>query len=1296
MKKLSLIIVCVLSFFYGFSQTSYRFSNFTISDGLSQSSVTNIIQDHSNALWIGTQDGLNRYDGKSFEIFNSDNTPGIESEYIKCSAKTPNGNLWFGTANGLTEYDIESEKFKTYTITKNAVLQIDNISVDDAGDLWLASLSSGLMHFSTTKKVFIPYTSYLPSKKIETLLHLNKGNVLVNTDDAGLYLLNSRKKEAKKIKIPYKRGTIGVVTKLIKPSSDIVLFCTTEGIFQYQISTGKTTQKFQKLFKEYGAISVTDIHITDDNNWILTSNEGLFTILTDGTILHNTEDIFQKHALLNNKLSVLFIDNFGTYWIGSERGVSSFNPKRQDFLGVGPSGNLSQGLPSATIWCFGEDEKAEFLYIGTDSGISIYNRKKRSYTHCFRNVENQVVSVRSMLVLKQGNVLVGCDDGLYELSVYGEKDYQFKRIEFAKGIQSLTHNRIYSIVHWKDDKYFLGTKGGAILYDRKTKKSTIYEHSEKTKSISVGLCRLVYKTKQGDVFFATSTGGLNVLVDKNDSPQIIPYKWNKELKNLSKDYITSVYQLNDHEFLFGTLGSGIIHWDENSKNGKIYNKSNGLPNNVVYSVLKDKANNIWLSTNKGVSKFNLENKSITNFEEIHGLMSNEFNLGAYLNSKTGYLYFGSIYGYNFFNPLNVGKHSGKISVIFSRFKLDKSWLKPNEKGSPLKKPITNTKQIDLSYKQRSFTIQFIPTDISNPELTNYKYILEGSDEGEVYLNNSNEIHFPSLSFGEYRLKVYARIGQGEWNANPSCINIVIAAPFWWTWWFWLIIGLVIFGLIRVFIRQKIELERRKLVRLEMKIAERTREIRAKNSQIETQNEVIEKEKNKVLEQSRLLQIEKDKTERLIRKIIPESTVENLKKHGKLGARLYKEVSVLFTDFIGFTRKSEAMNPQDLVNKLDFYFQKFDEIIVANNLEKIKTIGDAYMCAGGVPVRNKTNAVDSCIAALKIQEFIENTNNNLIKEGKAEEVWELRLGINTGEVTAGMIGNERLAYDIWGSTVNRAQQMEMLCAPGKVTITQSTYNYIKPFFECDFIGETLSKSKREKIEMYVVKRIKHQLSSDEKGLIPNERFYQILNLYLYSSINYNKAERHITKVLSEGLSEKLHYHSLEHVKDVVRAVESIALTENVTDEGLFLLKSAASYHDAGFIEQYDKNEPIGARLAEEILPKYGYTPQHIEQIKELIYVTQIPHAPKNKLEEIICDADLDYLGRDDFHEIADRLRLELREHGKIDSDRKWDEIQVQFLTNHKYFTQTAINTRRAKKLENLEQIKKRLEENNYKD
>ena len=233
-------------------------------------------------------------------------------------------------------------------------------------------------------------------------------------------------------------------------------------------------------------------------------------------------------------------------------------------------------------------------------------------------------------------------------------------------------------------------------------------------------------------------------------------------------------------------------------------------------------------------------------------------------------------------------------------------------------------------------------------------------------------------------------------------------------------------------------------------------------------------------------------------------------------------------------------------------------------------------------------------------------------------------------------------------------------------------------------------------MYIVERIKPELSQKGEGLVPNRRFQEIVNLHLYSSINYYKAERHIMKLLEKHLSKALHYHSIAHSKDVVKAVERIALLENVTDEGLFLLKSAATYHDAGFIEEYDNNEPIGARLAGEILPKYGYSEDHIQKIKELIFVTKIPHDPKNKLEEIICDADLDYLGRDDFHDIADKLRLELKEHGKIQSDKQWDEIQVGFLKMHKYFTKTAIKTRKKKKMQNLKEVEERLAKNEYKD
>ena len=155
-------------------------------------------------------------------------------------------------------------------------------------------------------------------------------------------------------------------------------------------------------------------------------------------------------------------------------------------------------------------------------------------------------------------------------------------------------------------------------------------------------------------------------------------------------------------------------------------------------------------------------------------------------------------------------------------------------------------------------------------------------------------------------------------------------------------------------------------------------------------------------------------------------------------------------------------------------------------------------------------------------------------------------------------------------------------------------------------------------------------------------------------------------------------------------------EGITDEDLFLLKSAATYHDAGFVEKYDKNEEIGIKMAREILPKYGYTTDQLNIIDGLIKSTEIPQSPKTHLEQIMCDADLDYLGRDDFHVIADYLRRELREHGKLNSDRTWDEIQIKFLNQHTYFTASAIQLRQAKKEKHIREIEERYARNEYKD
>lgn len=1308
MRKRNILTYCLLNILFicwcgiTFSQSAYRFQNYSINDGLSQSSVLCVVQDDNYALWIGTQDGLNRFDGKRFEVFTSDEVKGLEGSYIRSSLKQSDGTLWFGTVNGLTTYDPKTEKFNTYNYSKHN-LSVEKIVADNQNNIWFTTATKGVWKFNTKTQKFSAQNHIFNINEAKNIF-LSQENVLYVSSEkkyVDAYNLNTKKRT--EINLKSKNGTPVIVQFIGQFEANEIIFGTNQGLYKFTPKTQKSEPLFKELDAKFGFMGVSSVLYTPDNHWYIgTTSKGLFTVYEDGSIFNSRQDIFQKNALLFDEISCLYQDLSGTIWVGTARGISCFDPNNQGFLGVGPSGNLEHGIPTASVWSLAENQTAQFVYIGTDSGISRLNRETGKFEQFYRRKEQTLTgegsenAVLAIEIISENKILAACVDGLFELNIRGKNEYTFKRLSFIDDKLSEEHRRSYRIKPYKENQYFIATKAGVLLIDLKTKKVKEFVHNPKNpkKTITSGICRLIYKTKSGKYLFATSSGGLNVLNDSDpENLYIEPYVHNKQLSKEFTGYITDIIELNSSDFWMGTLGSGLVHWNEKSQKIKIYTKEDGLPNNVIYNIIVGKNNNLWLSTNKGLSSFNPSTLKTKNYTEMHGLLSNEFNMGAALKSVSGDLFFGGISGFNYFNPVALSNTNLKADVVFTKFKLDKGWISPSTKDSPLTQPISTTEEINLDFNNRSFTIRFQPTNLSNPSLVSYKYILEGNDEGEVELGNTNELRFNSLSSGDYVLKVYAKVGDGEWSESPAELVIRIAPPFWNTWWFWIVSALLLFIMVRFSIRKRIDYERREQVRLEMKIADRTREIRAQNIKIEKQKQQLEKKKEKVEKQRLQLEIEKEKSERLLRNVIPESMATELLETGEVSARAFKVVSVLFTDFVGFTTIADRTDPTELVRKLDVFFRKFDEIVFSNNLEKIKTIGDAYMCAGGVPVRNNTNPIDACLAGLQIQYYMESLKKEALDAN--EEYWSLRLGINTGEVTAGVIGSKRLAYDIWGTTVNHAQRMEMLGEPGKVTITKNTFLHIEPYFECIYQGKVESKSKG-KLEMYQVIGIKPQLSMDGLGIYPNERFHQIVNLHHYSSINYYKAERFIMKQLEERLSDKLHYHSIAHTKDVVSAVERLALMENVTDEGLFLLKTAATYHDAGFVEQYEKNEPIGVRLAAEILPKYGYTEEHIERVKELIYVTAIPHKPKNNLEEIICDADLDYLGRDDFHEIADRLRRELREHGKIDSDRKWDEMQVAFLTQHRYFTKTAIETRRPKKLQNLEEIKQKLETFNYKD
>ncbi len=260
-----------------------------------------------------------------------------------------------------------------------------------------------------------------------------------------------------------------------------------------------------------------------------------------------------------------------------------------------------------------------------------------------------------------------------------------------------------------------------------------------------------------------------------------------------------------------------------------------------------------------------------------------------------------------------------------------------------------------------------------------------------------------------------------------------------------------------------------------------------NEEINQQNEEIIAQRDAIEEKNKLIEIERQKSDELLLNILPAKVADELKTFGKAKMRNYQTVSILFTDFKGFTNISATMTPDKLMDELNDCFTAFDNIIAKHGLEKIKTIGDAYMCAGGIPEPNETNAVDAVLAGLEMQEFMQRRRKERLEAG--DDYWQCRLGINTGEIRAGVIGTSKFAYDIWGDPVNIAARMESGGAVNRVNISEQTYQIVKDFFEFVPRGEVEVKNGLF-LNMYFVERIKPALSTDKAGLTPNDKFINL--------------------------------------------------------------------------------------------------------------------------------------------------------------------------------------------------------------
>tara|TARA_B100000809_G_scaffold112084_1_gene110607 strand:- start:139 stop:3957 length:3819 start_codon:yes stop_codon:yes gene_type:complete len=1266
-KLIHLFLVALVANTCIAQQSSIKFGRIGLKQGLSQSDVLSIKQTKNGLLWFGTQDGLNLYNGFEFKVYSHDllNPTSISNSYIHAVLEENDSLLWIGTENGLNLFNTGNQKFKNIFYSdsyRKIKINVWALAKDSLNNLWIGT-DRALYKLNTItldlQKVDLKRKEDQGIINIRKILITEENNILIATEGKGLIQYNIETEEVELFNMGNTLLKSDVVWDIHQDSDGRIAIATDKGINFFDNKKGRIFSL--KILDDVIANNVVKTIFEDKSGiiWIGTENNGLFRLKSLSNIDHYVYDVNRSTSLNSNKVNTVFEDDFGIIWIGTQAGLNKFDAQKQYFQHHQYWKDNLKTINSNMIWSLYKDERDGSFYAGTDKGLNVFSQKtgnvkvtEPSFTFTNKKKNNSIYSI-----YKDANELIyiGTDGGVFT--------YQNGLLTHINDPKTQNIGRTYSIVEDQKGNLWFGTKEGLVVLD-KTRK--IFKKFTTKEGLTSDIIRVVFCHDDGTIWVGTDGGGLCKMEERNG---IIAFKAFEndpdQLNTLSNNTVLSIHKDEQGYLWIGTFGGGLNKFDSEKETFTAFTQKDGLSNNVIYGVLSDKEDNLWLSTNKGISFFNLKTNEIKNFDETDGLQSNEFNNGAFYRSLSGEMFFGGINGFNSFYPKDITVDTTKAIPIITKFYLFNKPVKigPNE---ILKKEISELDQIILKYRENVISFEFAALHYSYPLKNLHKYKLENFDEEWVEIGNNRRANYTNLDPGEYVFKIKVANSDGVWSDEIAQINIIVESPFWKTLWF-IILVYILIPLLMVLgiIRYRINQVKAQKVLLEELVRERTKE---------------------VSQQKELLEVEKNKAEKLLLNILPAETVEELKAKGKATARKYRMTSIMFTDFKSFTKIAEETKPEDLVAELDNYFRKFDEIIERYDVEKIKTIGDAYMCAGGIPIRNKSNPIDVVLAGLEIQQFMKEYNE--IKEKNGEKGWELRIGIHTGSVVAGVIGSKRFAYDIWGDSVNVASRIEAASAVGRVNVSGVTYELVKEFFTCEYRGEIKAKNKG-KIDMYFVHGIKPELSIDGGGIEPNELFQKYIDLHIYSSIHYIKAEKYIVNRLKEELPANLYYHDLRHTLDVCAAVERLALMEGIEGDDIFLLKTAALYHDAGFVHQYKNNEDLGARLAKEVLPRFGYTQDQIEKIGRLIRSTKVPQKPKTHLQQIICDADLDYLGGDEFHQIADNLKRELMERDVVSSDKQWDELQVKFLEAHTYFTKTAIMLRRENKLARLEEVKERL-------
>ena len=771
-KKINiiLILVCIFSCLkistsYANIRESFNFKNITIEDGLSQSTVETIYQDSKGYIWIGTNDGLDRYNGYEFKHYKHDkyDKNSIANNYIVDIIEDKNGYIWVSTIGGLSRINPDKDEIKNYYSKEDS----GNLS---NSNLWqilctkdnrlIASTIDGLNVYDKNKDKFtrILYKEgELPSQYIYSLEEDINGHIWVGTDN-GLVELD---KDLNIVKSYQDAIGDSDVYNVYDDSKGNIWVCTLDnGLFKINLDD----KRVENYKNNNSKISIPSNNVRD----IISDSEGKLWIATDKglcTFDYEREEFitynkksYQSNSLIDDEIFCLLKDSSGLIWIGTYSGISRFNPnsnfthfKLDPYEDNSISGNVIHGI-------YEDDDKT--LWIGTnESGVNIINGE--SIKHLNKENSNIVSDLIEDITGFKNYIFIGTNEGLSVLVKNDKtaKNYTITNYTTKDGLPS---NKIRSLFIDSKGYLWIGTKKGLAILDINNNKIIDVTYILDERGVSDKFIRAVYEDSKGNYYIGCFLEGGLIKINPNTKE----YKIYKNIENddssISNNSIRYINEDLYGNILVGTShGINILNLSTDKFNH--YTEKDGLINNTIYGILVDKNNGIWMSTNAGISKLSTEDATFKNFTITDGLQSNEFNGRACFKSKDGNMYFGGINGFNVFNSQDIELSTFEPKVIFDNFEIN----------GTNKKDISNIK---FKSNENNIKINFFTNDYKNTKTTQYYYKLEGL-ENEWNMTNSNSLVFVNLGSGDYTLKIKT-ITQHGVMSDESSVHFTINPPIW--------------------------------------------------------------------------------------------------------------------------------------------------------------------------------------------------------------------------------------------------------------------------------------------------------------------------------------------------------------------------------------------------------------------------------------------------------------------------------------------------------------------------------------